>query len=270
MWPSQAQLIRKRKPTILLHLGDWVKNGSSLIEWMTTLHSLHHLGATPLITVRGNHDRGGRFERYGFSDHPSAPLRVTCIGPLIIFLLDTEADPLYAQEAVNTLLAWRRNEEVWSSNQLYQSGIKGMIWAQHRPIWSSGNHGSDERGWASWLVPALEELGIQLHLSGHDHDYERFCPSLGSGLQRTCHPSGITYLVSGGGASVTVPFPGLSWKTPSAQKSLDAQLREVFDSSPHYLWLSSEAKRLRLTMLATPREGVEMVVDDVYIPFLIP
>ena len=60
----------------------------------------------------------------------------------------------------------------------------------HRPPYSSGSeHGSDLTVRAAF-GPIFERYGVQLVLSGHDHDYERTLPQ-----------DGVTYVVSGGGGA---------------------------------------------------------------------
>lgn len=265
-WFSQADLIQKKQPDVLLHLGDWVKNGRARYEWQATLRSLEHLNATPLLSVRGNHDRGGLFESHGFTDHPHTPLRVACVHGILVFLFDTEVSTWSARAAVELLLKKVQDQTAWSPTSLHKAGVKTKIWAQHRPIWSSGTHGSDERGWSDWLVPLLEKLDIDLHLSGHDHDYERFCASLGIGSQRRCSAQGINYIVSGGGASVTVPLPGLSSKVSALQKEVDSRLRQAFSSSPHILEVSLTEQQLHMQAWSTPREGSSSVFDHVNLP----
>ncbi len=57
----------------------------------------------------------------------------------------------------------------------------------HHPPYSSGNHGSSNMV-RDLVTPVLERQGVQLVLSGHDHDYER-----------TEQMGGVTYLVTGAG-----------------------------------------------------------------------
>ena len=247
-WYSQATWIKNGQPSALLHLGDWVKDGQNFEEWLHVLNSLQLLGEVPLINTRGNHDRGGLYERMGFTDRPHEALSITQIGPLLIFLLDTEASTMKAREAVNQLVTYKQNNpERWDA-MLKKRNIHALVWAQHRPIWSGGNHGNDERGWSSWLVPALEYIGVILCFAGHDHDYERFCESRGRVGERHCveleKSQGVVYVISGGGASVTVPFPDLSWRASQAEIAENHEQRRMFSSAPHYIELTYIAETL--------------------------
>jgi hypothetical protein len=60
--------------------------------------------------------------------------------------------------------------------------------ALHHPSFSAGYQGSSPAARAAF-VPLFERHGVQLVLSGHDHDYQRSRPR-----------NGVTYVVSGGAA----------------------------------------------------------------------
>lgn len=61
---------------------------------------------------------------------------------------------------------------------------------QHHPPFSAGYHGSDAES-LRYLVPLYEEAGVDLVLTGHDHDYQRSKPQ-----------NGVTYVVSGGASKL--------------------------------------------------------------------
>lgn len=70
----------------------------------------------------------------------------------------------------------------------------------HRPRFSSGRHGED-----AGLVPVWEILhaaGVDVVLSGHDHDYERFAPMDPLGRE---DPEGVRQFVVGTGGGYVLP-----------------------------------------------------------------
>jgi hypothetical protein len=71
---------------------------------------------------------------------------------------------------------------------LARSTARWKIVALHHPPYSAGYQGSSVHV-REVYSPIFEKYGVQLVLSGHDHDYQRSKPM-----------NGVTYIVSGGGA----------------------------------------------------------------------
>ena len=90
----------------------------------------------------------------------------------------------------------------------------------HKAAFSAGGHGSDEEIQQQW-VPLFEQYDVPLVLAGHDHDYQRSKPI-----------GGVTYLVSGGAATLR----------PTGRESFT----EVSTSTLHYVDLLAEDDRLTL------------------------
>ena len=127
------------------------------------------------------------------------------------------------------------------------------ILMMHRPVWSRGNHGSDERGLNARLVPIIDRHGVDSVLSGHDHHYERFCPSRGVGEQRRCTApgEGTVYVITGGAATFTNPVPGVSRKVDPAVAAVDAQASRIFSGAHHFVAFEADAHRLEGTAWRT-------------------
>ncbi|MDP9108608.1 MAG: metallophosphoesterase, partial [Pseudomonadota bacterium] len=72
----------------------------------------------------------------------------------------------------------------------------------HHPVFSSGGHGNNEVMRAAWQL--LAAAGVDLVLSGHDHDYERFAPQ---DLDGQPNPrDGMRQFVVGTGGAELSPF----------------------------------------------------------------
>jgi hypothetical protein len=56
----------------------------------------------------------------------------------------------------------------------------------HHPVFSSGEHGSNPKMAATWKQ--LDEAGVDVVLTGHEHSYERFAPQNHEGA---ADPNGI-------------------------------------------------------------------------------
>ncbi len=91
----------------------------------------------------------------------------------------------------------------WLDETLSNSNAGWKIVAMHHPPYSAGWHGSHEPSLES-LTPLFEQHGVDLVLSGHDHDY-----------QRSKLVNGVTYVVSGGGGKIRPTganeFTAVSW-----------------------------------------------------------
>ena len=72
----------------------------------------------------------------------------------------------------------------------------------HHPLYSSGGHGSIPKMRDAWQL--LYAAGVELVLSGHDHDYERFAPQDADGRLDPTH--GIRQFVVGTGGAYPTPF----------------------------------------------------------------
>lgn len=71
----------------------------------------------------------------------------------------------------------------------------------HHPVFSSGDHGNNQKMAEVWRV--LDSAGVELVLVGHDHNYERFAPQTPSGQAST---TGIREFVVGTGGANQRPF----------------------------------------------------------------
>ncbi|WP_305789448.1 metallophosphoesterase family protein [Symbioplanes lichenis] len=65
-------------------------------------------------------------------------------------------------------------QQEWLSHDLQANGRKCVLAAWHHPRWSTGIAGHDPR--TADLYQTLYDHGVELVLSGHDADYERFGP----------------------------------------------------------------------------------------------
>jgi 3',5'-cyclic AMP phosphodiesterase CpdA len=125
--------------------------------------------------VLGNHDylRGrGRYE-LGLLGMPG-PYYMRTLGDAQLFFLDSNVVS--------------DRQTAWLEQQLADSTAIWKI-AVYHPPYTCGGHSGNSRVVARW-VPLFEQYGVQLVLSGHDHNYQRFAAR-----------NGVTYVVHGGGAA---------------------------------------------------------------------
>jgi 3',5'-cyclic AMP phosphodiesterase CpdA len=131
----------------------------------------------------GNHDvrvQGGRYQHrlLGIRGH----FYRRRVGDVALFLIDSNR-PVAAQ---------RR----WLDYALGSSTAPWKVVAFHHPPFSCGEY-SGVAEMRRLLVPLFERRGVDLVLSGHDHNYQRFGPK-----------NGVTYVVHGGGGARLYPVRG--------------------------------------------------------------
>jgi hypothetical protein len=131
-------------------------------------------GAT-LLAIIGNHDASGGWER----------AQMEALGMSGRYWAEEFGDVLIVGLDSNDL---DRRQLGFLDHALATTSARWKIVAVHHPPYSAGYQGSstDVR---DELSPVLERYGVQLVLSGHDHDYQRSVPI-----------GGVTYVVSGAAA----------------------------------------------------------------------
>jgi 3',5'-cyclic AMP phosphodiesterase CpdA len=97
----------------------------------------------------------------------------------------------------------------WLCNDLSQTAQRWKIVTCHHPPYSTGSYGSNRRV-QTQLVPIFETYGVDLVLSGHQHNYQRSKPLRG-GQVTTVEEGGIVYIVSGAGAAAKHACDSADW-----------------------------------------------------------
>lgn len=93
-----------------------------------------------------------------------------------------------------------RAQLAWLQADLAQNPARCTLAFWHHPRYSSGGHGSNPHMDEAWKQ--LAAAGVELLLSAHDHNYERFAPQDGNGEHD--YRRGIRQFVVGtGGAKLT-------------------------------------------------------------------
>lgn len=186
--PEQHRLrdVMRRTPhDVILHAGDlayFEATRSALDERFFAVYE-QMLCTVPVYPVLGEHDRRVQLgapwrEAFVLPDDGAARGHYSFdFGLVHVAAIDTMGD-LDAQAA-------------WLDADLAATDATWRLVIGHRPPYSAGWHGGDDAVREA-IVPVLARRGVDLYLSGHDHDYERSVPL-----------DGVTYLVSGGGGHST-------------------------------------------------------------------
>jgi 3',5'-cyclic AMP phosphodiesterase CpdA len=169
-------------PEAVFHTGDLVNNGLIADQWITFNNIASQLpSGTPFYPALGNHE----YESQYYFDNFDLPgnerwYSIDDIDGYNFIVLDTES----ALSVASSQYQWLQSE--LSSSV---SSTDFTIVTFHYPLYSTGQHGSDDKHIAADLLPLFEQYGVDAVFNGHDHDYERSTVN------------GIRYIVAGGGGA---------------------------------------------------------------------
>ncbi|MDR2186945.1 MAG: metallophosphoesterase [Azonexus sp.] len=199
----EAQAEQYGKVDFVTLLGDNFYNGQSLTldspAWQSRFDNVYtgtYLSAIPFYAILGNHDpatRNGRNVEIEYARRQMGSNRwrmpandyVVDFGraadrPLLrIVFLDTNLTPTTSQAQASLI------------RESFADKTRGPIWkivAGHHPIKSFGKHYGENIKGAASIAAALKDAGVDLYLSGHDHNQQLIAAD-GDPL----------YLISGGG-----------------------------------------------------------------------
>ncbi len=225
--------VANEKIDFYLHTGDMVERGGIADQWITYFQIERPLMAkAPIMPAIGNHDLGNRgyYTRFFFLDK--------WVGGRSFFYTDWGNVRFVSMDV--TIICERRCRQYRFVQAALAEAAKAdklIVMFMHNPPYSSGEHGSDLQ-----LREVVGELakryGVELVITGHDHDYER-----------TKSIAGTTYIVSGSaGAPIRPVHP---------QAFTDATRTE-----PHYVLVDVDRNQIALRAVNLRGE----VFDSAVIP----
>jgi Calcineurin-like phosphoesterase len=198
---ATANLLGILHPTAVLTLGDNQYEDNTFAAYEEVFNPTWGKYKSIIFPTIGNHEyltpgAAGYFEYFGFPPYYSYDL-----GNWHIISLDSECSYVGGCGANSPQVKW-----LLADLAAHPSLCTMVTW--HEPRWSSGEHQDATQMNTIWkdLVAAK----VDLVLSGHNHDYERFVPLDGAGNP---DPNGTTEFVVGTGGKnhygfVEAPLPG--------------------------------------------------------------
>lgn len=168
-----ADLVASLAPDAVLALGDLQYPNGSLERFRNGYD--HTWGRFKDITypVPGNHEYGtsgakGYFDYFGAAaGDRDAGYYSYELGEWHVVALNSECERIGGCGGGSP-------QEIWLRADLAAHPATCTLAYLHRPRFSSGTHGSNSDYDAFWR--ALYDAGVDVVLTGHDHDYERFAP----------------------------------------------------------------------------------------------
>jgi acid phosphatase type 7 len=184
---ATANLIGQLAPAAVLTLGDNQYEDNTLAAYMSVFDPTWGAYKSIIYPTIGNHEyltpgAAGYFDYFGFPPYYSYNL-----GDWHIISLDSECQYVGGCSAGSA-------QEKWLKADLaaYPRLCTMVTW--HEPRWSSGEHEDATQMTTIWSD--LVAANVDVVLTGHNHDYERFMPLNASGNP---DPAGTAEFVVGTG-----------------------------------------------------------------------
>ncbi|MDY7225306.1 metallophosphoesterase [Hyalangium rubrum] len=199
-----AAAMLTQQPELFVALGDNAYSSGTEAEIQNNLFApmAALLAEVPFFAVAGNHEYVTNasqpyLDNLYLPTSPSGGERYYSFdwGHVHFVGLDSSCAIGLASKDLCTLEAQKK----WVEADLAASTADWKVVYFHHPPWSSGEHGS-QLLMRREFGPLFERYGVDLVLTGHDHNYERSHPMLGND-RAPSGQRGVPYLVVGGGGA---------------------------------------------------------------------
>jgi hypothetical protein len=180
--------------------GDLVYQNGTATEFASCYDPSWGRHQDRTLPVPGNHEyhtagAAGYFGYWGLAaGDPQRGYYATTVGGWRVYVLNSECGQVSCSGG--------STQETWLRSDLAANLTPCSVAIMHRPRFSSGGeHGNDASVQPLWQ--ALYDARVELVVSGHDHNYERFAPQTPTGA---ANPGGIREFVVGTGGSALRPM----------------------------------------------------------------
>ncbi|MBO9522121.1 MAG: metallophosphoesterase [Nocardioidaceae bacterium] len=185
---ATASLVRSLKPQKVIALGDLQYQKGSYADFLGSYAKTWGTFRDRTIPVPGNHEYytagAAGYYKYWAGKTTKPGYYRTAINGWQVYVLNTNCDRVDCAA-----------ERTWLAGALKAHPSRCAMIVGHHPRFSSGGeHGSALFMQSFWRIAQAAKVDVAL--SGHDHDYERFAPKLATG---TVSAGGIRQFVSGAG-----------------------------------------------------------------------
>jgi len=190
-----AALTRRLRPDAVLALGDLQYSNGSLSDFRRSYDRSWGRFQSITSPIPGNHEYGTKgaagYYRYFLRRQPGAPGHYTrTLGRWKIFAVNSNCGEISCTREAR----WLRR-----SIARHPSRCSLVMW--HHPRFSNGSHGVNPAMRRFFAI--ADRRGVEMVLSGHDHDYERFARMNADGELRK---RGMIQFVSGAGGKSHYPL----------------------------------------------------------------
>lgn len=159
--------------------GDLINHGEKDVEWGEWFEALGWLGSTrPLLLATGSHEyhnaaaaAAGNKEK-SLSTHWRPQFSLPANGPAGLEETCYYIDYQGARLVILNTQEKREEQAAWLRQLLAKDRPRWLILAFHEPIFSGGRNRDNAKLRSLWK-PVIDELQVDLVLTGHDHVYGR-------------------------------------------------------------------------------------------------
>ncbi|MCD7774214.1 MAG: phosphodiester glycosidase family protein [Clostridiales bacterium] len=185
-----------------IQTGDAVDNGGNYVMWenIAKIFTSDFLSEQTLVTALGNHEyygdlTGGNSAAYyylpGTEEDGSAPICYSVqYGNVYIAVINYGTTSTYAEA-----IEWLREDAAAAT-------ANWKILVTHQPTYYTNPAGNSDY-FQNKLVPVIDEVGIDVVFSGHDHSYARTEPMTGGEIDTT---NGTVYYICGSTGEKSYPI----------------------------------------------------------------
>ena len=185
-WNNTLETALKKFPDarFLLHTGDMVDDGESIWHWNQFMNSAKDtFMKLPILPVVGNHEANNKIGKNvnlkNFTDSFNLPdAGLEGIAPGTVYSIDYGEAHIAVLNTHFTKVSELRTQMAWLREDMSNSDKTWKLVAFHRSPYG-GRCYADAGIFRSEWAPVFDELGIDLILTGHDHNYVRTYPLKG-------------------------------------------------------------------------------------------
>lgn len=275
-------LLEELTPDLFLHTGDLVYD--STIDEVVFQEYCRLVSRICFYPARGNHSHIGVEEWFSYFSPPEAQLAFPpCELPKSVCDEDPPLPPEIPPWRTATFYSFDwgpAHFAVLDSNSDYVECSLQMKWLcadlaaarerdtpwiiiyLHHTVYTGGLYGAFPNAGRRLIPPIADRFGIDLVLTGHDHNYQRSYPLRGGATVDAWQdpdyrlPRGTIYIVTGGGGAVTYP----ELRDNGGNPVEDRRLFAVFHQEHHAVELEITPTRLKARALTPGRELLDEFV----------
>ncbi len=218
-------------PLIVFQTGDLMDSGLEVAQWNTFFDiESKMLEESFYFPIFGNHELGGESYYYEFFETRNT------FHSERNWYADWGPVGFIGIEQYTT--HWELNDEAlnWLEEALAKLQDKRwLIFSHHEPMYTFSSHGPWYEG-REVVQPLLEQYGVDLVLSGHNHCYERFLVN------------DIPYIVTGGGGA---PL----YSTGSGPEE-ELPLAQNWGKFHHFVRLDISPEKIHVTVVDTEEQSI--------------